>query len=67
MKGNINDLHPIKICNIIHYYCPRRGMLFSDNAGFHQVSMAAFTINEYKEIREIIKPIENAYYKSRGY
>lgn len=67
MKGNINDLHPIKICNIIHYYCPRRGMLFSDNAGFHQVSMAAFTINEYKEIREIIKQIENAYYKSRGY
>lgn len=67
MSKNINDLHSIKLNSIVYYYCPRRGMLFSDNAGFHPVSMAAFTINEYKEIREIIKPIENDYYQSRGY
>jgi len=67
MKGNINDLHPIKICNIIHYYCPRMGMLYTDNAGFHHISMAAFSAEEYRQIIKLVKPIENEYKKSRGY
>lgn len=67
MSKNINDLHSIKLNSIVYYYCPRMGILYTDNAGFHHISMAAFSIDEYKEIRKIIKPIENKYYKSRGY
>lgn len=67
MSKNINDLHSIKLNSIVYYYCPRMGMLYTDNAGFHHISMAAFSAEEYRQIIKIIKPIENEYRKSRGY
>lgn len=63
----MKDLHKIKLNDIVYYYCPVRGMLFSDNAGFNQISMQAFSVDEYRLFRKLIKPIENEYNKSRGY
>ena len=67
MKKNINDLKCIKLSGIIYYYCPKMGIIYTDNAGFHHISMAAFSVDEYRQFRQIVKPMEYEYKKSRGY
>lgn len=67
MIKNLNGLNTIKLSGIIYYYCPKMGVLYTDNAGFHPISMAAFSVDEFRQFRTIVKPIENEYKRSRGY